>query len=258
MLISFKLLMLNAVIFILLPILLPQGFQVRARTLRLPEPEGKRVYQSSRDKPYPAHISLLIAGDSAAAGVGASHQSYALSGRLLSGLSRNYEVSWRVCAKTGHKSADLIDNLTALDASNIDVAIISIGVNDVTGFTSMSQWRRNIELIIDKLLTHHQCRLIVFTALPPMHLFPALPQPLRWVLGQRARRLNELLVNRADKYSRVRVLSPSLIPSDNANHFIAEDGFHPSEAGYAHWGEAAVKLVTEEVDGLVGNSKHSG
>jgi lysophospholipase L1-like esterase len=311
-LISFKVLLLNILIIVTFPILLVQGLLVRKKTLKLPEPTGKRVgcCQCASNVPNKVHLkgdahsgvpvscqqmkaplALLIAGDSAAAGVGVSTQEQALSGWLINSLSENFCVNWELKAKTGVNSTDLLSMLqrakpnldptyyanstslstitsthsfdTPLPCRSFDVAVISIGVNDVTGFTSWRRWRSNVTQIIEILKARYQCRLVVFTALPPMHEFPALPQPLRWVLGQRAKYLNTALLKLVNKYHGVNVLTLTLNPigndqSDNTLKYMAEDGFHPQVAGYQLWSNAVVKLVNEELDELVGKNSNVG
>ena len=239
---------------LLLPLLIPQALWVRSRTLRLPEPEGKRSCVADTSDNAKKSISVLIAGDSAAAGVGVVNQSHALSGQCERCLSDCFHVSWHLFAKTGFKSAELLKQIEQLEISNIDVAVISIGVNDVTRFTSVASWRSHIQGITAHLLSHQRCKLIIYTALPPMHLFPALPQPLRWVLGKRALILNQVLCDEASKHPQVKMLFVPLNQNDSAHNYMALDGFHPGEAGYRLWAEAVAKLVNEELDGLVGNA----
>lgn len=242
-------------------------------------------------------LALLIVGDSAAAGVGVSTQKQALSGWLVESLSTNYCINWELKAKAGVNSTDLLSMLqrakpnseptvdskstppslltssqiltsthdfdTPLECRAFDVAVISIGVNDITGFTSLRKWRCNLKQIIEILKARFQCRFIVFTALPPMHEFPALPQPLRWVLGQKAKYLNAALLKLVNNYHGVNVLTLTLNPIDNSqsnntHNYMAEDGFHPQVAGYQLWSNAVVKLVNEELDELVGKNSHVG
>jgi lysophospholipase L1-like esterase len=311
-LISFKVLLLNILIIVSFPILLAQGLLVRKKTLKLPEPTGKRVgcCQCASNVPNKAQLkgdaqsgvsvscqkmkaplALLILGDSAAAGVGVSTQKQALSGWLTEGLSANYCINWELKAKTGVNSTGLLSMLqqakpspdptsdahspslsiitfthsfdTTLQCRPLDVAVISIGVNDVTGLTSLRRWRSNVTQIIEILKARYQCRFVVFTALPPMHEFPALPQPLRWVLGQRAKYLNTALLTLVNKYHGVNVLTITLNPIDNSPlnntlKYMAEDGFHPQVAGYQLWSNAIVKLVNEELDELVGKNSDVG
>lgn len=62
-----------------LPILWWQGRRVKRDTPRLPEAAGARVGVSGAGQP----LRVLILGDSAAAGVGVSHQDQALLGQIL-------------------------------------------------------------------------------------------------------------------------------------------------------------------------------
>ena len=70
-----------------------------------------------------------------------------------------------------------------------------------------------------------------------MSQFPALPQPLRSVLGLRAHVLDRAAMRVAAELKDVRhVPMPGRLVEDVARYFCS-DGFHPSPAGYAVWGE---------------------
>jgi hypothetical protein len=56
----------------------------------------------------------------------------------------------------------------------------------VTARRSLTQWQLQQGQFIDLLQTRFRARQIVLSGLPPMHRFPALPQPLRWYVGSRA------------------------------------------------------------------------
>ena len=87
---------------LLAPVIGWQGKQVRRTTLRLPEPPGERLRL-----PESRSLSVLVVGDSAAAGVGASDQSEALLGQLLSRLSGQVDVGFCLLANTGDTSVAL-------------------------------------------------------------------------------------------------------------------------------------------------------
>lgn len=219
------------------PVIAWQGKQVRRQTLRLPEAAGKREQLNDDD-----HFRVLIVGDSAAAGVGAEEQSDALLGQLVSRLSKNHPVGFRLSANTGDSSADLLRKLQIDKASArpFDLVVISIGVNDVTGFTSLARWGRLLRTIHAEIQQRFQPATILFTQVPPMHHFPALPQPLRWLLGWRARQLNSVLSETLDSEHILHVS----IPFDDA--YMAKDGFHPGPQGYAIWAEEVVRLLGDD------------
>jgi lysophospholipase L1-like esterase len=222
----------------LAPLLLLQGRRVRRRTPRLPEAAGARAGALGSGPP----LRLLIVGDSAAAGVGVATQDEALAGRLAVALAAERTLAWRLQARSGAAAADLVRELAQAPGEPCDVALVSVGVNDVTGGTGESAWRAAIEQLIALLRGRHGASLVLLTSLPPMHLFPALPQPLRWYLGRRARRLDGILAGVVARHADCILLRPQLPTQGGA---IAADGFHPGPQGYAQWARAAAAAIRE-------------
>lgn len=223
---------------LLAPLLLAQGLYTRKVTPKLPEPEGARCGVAGS-----GHLlKLLIVGDSAAAGVVARHQQNALSGRLVERLSEHHEVHWQLNATTGHKTRDAIQGLARLTPYPVDVALISLGVNDVTSTHRVRLWLDHMAELNQLLTERFDCRQVLYTSVPPMHLFPALPQPLRWYLGRKAQLFNRHLAESASTWPSSRILS---IPFPLTPEFIAQDGFHPSEAAYRIWADAAAREIVQ-------------
>ncbi|MEW2918820.1 SGNH/GDSL hydrolase family protein [Ruegeria sp. ANG10] len=219
----------------LLPVLAVQGLSVRRNAQLLSEPIGPRQGRDGRGP----RLRLLIAGDSSAAGVGAGTQAQALSGHLVSRLASHYTVEWRLEATTGHTTQDTIDRLRGL-SGQFDMAVTALGVNDVTrGVTCKRFVDRQTQLL--KLLTGPLgVRRLVVTGVPQMNRFPALPQPLAWVLGHQARRLDQGLRQVAARFPHAQHLTLDL-PDDPA--LVAPDGYHPSPKTYAIWADEAARLL---------------
>ena len=187
-------------------------------------------------------LRLLILGDSASAGVGASTQDEALSGKLVSKLAANYQVSWTLWARSGLDSQALLELLEHHSAEPFDVVLLSIGVNDVTSSLTVDQWLSRQLQLIDLLCGKFGVKQIVFSPLPPMHLFPALPQPLRWYLGTRATRFNQHLADLADRNNQCTMLATRLVPVAG---LMARDGFHPGPAMYSLWADDAAEVIAQ-------------
>lgn len=270
--------MLNGLLTLVLsPVLLPQGLWVRWTTPKLPEAAGDRVGVDGQGQP----IRLLVLGDSAAAGVGVNHQKESLIGQIVSCLSSHYEVHWQLHATTGHTTEDVIDRIKTLPEQTFDVVVTSVGVNDVTRRIHPDQWIEQQRVMLSLLKERFQARKICVTPVPPMHVFPALPQPLRWCLGRRAAALNARLeqllggiehCHSVDAISEISTedlpiyppINPSIHPPMHltaeisnrmplqvspqlVSQFMASDGFHPSAALYRLWGEAVSRRIIDEL-----------
>ena len=79
-----------------------------------------------------------------------------------------------------------------------------------------------------------------------MEKFTAMPQPLRWVIGERKNYLRNALVNYIDKQEGVELLEfPDVFnsPHENIEDWIASDGYHPGEKVYALWAQTFVDYL---------------
>lgn len=218
------------------PLLWLQGRHVRRTTPRLPEPPGERAGQAGCGPT----LRILIAGDSAAAGVGAASQQEALSGQLLRHLSPHFRVEWRLLATSGLDSPGLLRLLQATAAGPVDVVIVSIGVNDVTALTAPARWvfwQTQLAQLVDARFAP---QLLVHSAVPPMHAFTALPQPLRWFFGRWASEFNRQLALTLVGQARRILHTPFLLtPADG----LAADGFHPGPRAYEAWAQGLSQCI---------------
>lgn len=224
-------------------LLIIQGRWTRKSTVKLPEPNGARKGRSGKVLPTEGDtLKVLIIGDSSAAGVGVDHQDKALTGFLIASLANQFSVEWQLMAKTGFTCTELIKQLQQQPQpfTHIDHVIVAIGVNDVTNLTRRKQWQKNLVTLVDLLENQFHTHNIIFTAIPPMHLFTALPQPLRWILGTRAKQLNQLMAEIIQTKPTCHLLQPDIPFSE---HYLADDKFHPSQASYKLWAEQAAQLI---------------
>ncbi|MGH8385103.1 MAG: SGNH/GDSL hydrolase family protein [Pseudomonas sp.] len=218
------------------PVLLLQGLYTRRVTPKLPEAEGEREGVAGSGEV----LRLLILGDSAAAGVGALTQTDALSGQLVSRLARDHQVMWKLWARSGLDSQSLLELLEQKTAESFDVVLLSIGVNDVTSTLTVDQWIARQQQLLATLCGTFGVRQVVISPLPPMHLFPALPQPLRWYLGNRAKRFNAHLAKLAGSEDHCTLLTIRLAPVAGS---MARDGFHPGPLIYSAWADDAAIAI---------------
>ncbi|CAI8812963.1 hypothetical protein EMIT051CA3_20350 [Pseudomonas chlororaphis] len=160
----------------------------------------------------------------------------------MAGLAGDFQLSWQLRAQSGLDSRQLFQLLADGPAEPFDVALVSIGVNDVTSTIAATEWQARISRLIALLSDRFEARHIVFLPVPPMHLFPALPQPLRWYLGLRARRFNSLLAELLAGQEHCTLLATRFQP---AADLMAGDGFHPSPALYRILADDAAQVIRQ-------------
>ena len=219
-----------------MPVLLVQALWVQLTVLRLPEANGERSGRCGDGN----KLNLLIIGDSDAAGVGVDSQNDGLACQLAARLDIQHHVNWNFIANTGDTSVDIINELTALPAQPFDYVLVSVGVNDVTHLTRSNHWVTNLSTIVELLNAKFSAPKVLLASVPPMHLFTAIPNPLRWWLGLRAKRLNELMASVVKGNSHCSVLSFDL---PFKPEFLAKDGIHPSKLAYQAWANKAANAI---------------
>jgi lysophospholipase L1-like esterase len=219
---------------VLAPVLVAQAVRTRQRAPLLPEPAGPRQGRVGQGEHA---LRLLIAGDSSAAGVGVAHQDQALAGHLSRALHRltSRPVHWALHARSGLNTQQVFALLRTHAPQAADVAVVLTGVNDVIDLVSTRRAMQQRAELADWLLNEGRVAHVVFAPLPPVHRFPLLPEPLRRVMGDDARRHDDAMARWAAMRSDVSHIHIALDLDPAA---MAEDGFHPGEPVYRACGEA--------------------
>jgi len=233
--------LLKAATIALIPALVIQGNRVKKNTLKLPEPQGKRQGRTGIGK----KLSLLILGDSAAAGVGVEHQDDALLGAILHELKNDFEIDWKLQAKTGDTSSKVIHALDQIEVQHYDVIVTSVGVNDVTKLMPARVWIQKQEQLYSKIQQKFSPKLIIAAGVPPMNMFPALPNPLAWLFGQYAKQMNQQLENFVNQQVNMQWIEYDIEKYRAMNLQMAKDGFHPSKEVYTLWGQEVASKIRQ-------------
>ena len=223
------------------PLLIAQANRLRRTAVELPEPRGARAGTIGRGAPV---LRLLVAGDSSAAGVGARTQREALARPLAERLADRLggAVRWQLVAESGLTSEGLLQKLIRAQPHAADIAVIIIGVNDITKDAPLAFALRQRQHIVDWLHIHGGLRHILFPALPEMEIFPAMRRPLAWYAGQAARRNNRAQARWAAKQPNVsHVVMDGVARAD----LFCEDGFHPAPALYARVADRLTDHIVE-------------
>jgi lysophospholipase L1-like esterase len=238
----------NLLLAALSPILWLQSRHVRRNAPRLPEAAGPRQGAVGCAN----HLKILVIGDSGAAGVGVQHMNEGLCGQLVALIGQERSVSWAVIASNGLDSAGMIKLLEFEPTCCFDVVVLCLGANDATALCSPARWLSLQELLVEAIKLRFNPRVLVHSAVPPMHDCQALPQPLRWFMGRWAAEMNQRLAESINKAK----MGKNLSTCKRSIHWhpkitdavgMAVDGIHPSAAGYADWARTLSVHVEAEL-----------
>ena len=242
----------------LLPWLLAQGKRTRRVTPRMPEAAGERhglCMPAQSASPEAAPYTLLAIGESPVAGVGVDTQEQAITAQLAHKLAMQWQhpVRWTAFGKNGATVSDAIrDVAPQLPDEKMNVVLIAFGVNDSTAFRSSARYRQDLETLADQVRQRLRPDLLVIAGVPPLHLFPALPQPLRHVLGLKASTLSAAAQALASAMPQTIFVPVKSNARDRS--LMAVDGYHPSASGVILWAE---QLAVAIKDGLSGKIKRT-
>jgi lysophospholipase L1-like esterase len=229
----------------LAPMLLAQGRRMRRTALRLPEAAGQRTGLVLIEG-APSELKLLFVGDSTMAGVGVQHQASALAFQVASILANRMgrSVRWQLVAKSGVNTSQALEFVKGQTLLPADVLVTALGTNDVTSQTKPYQFVEDYQVLINTLSNRVGASFVVISGLPPLHLTPAAPQPLRWYLGRCAQTLDEGLRRWIAPQENITYVS--LQWASNPKE-MAADGYHPGETQYRVWAD----LVAESIANLL-------
>lgn len=230
----------------LLPFLIAQGRHTRRVTPRLPEAAGPTNGLAGGDYSGAA-LSLLTVGESPVAGVGVTTHEDAITGQLARALASRLRrpVSWRACGKNGVTAREGLEQvLPQVPAQPVDLALVAFGVNDTTAFRPVSRWCEDLHDVLSALDARCQPKLVLLSGVPPIAHFPALPQPLRWVMGLKARTLDMAACALAS--ARQRTVHVPLALDTRDVTMMAADGYHPSERGCTAWAGLLADVAAPE------------
>lgn len=206
-------------------------------------PEADGIYTTGCDTPEPwrpgkpVDVHLMIFGDSTAAGVGCVTAEEVPGVRIARGLAAATGARIRVSTKaiSGATSKGLAGQVDAMFVAGPppDAAVIFIGANDITKKHSITASARRLGAAVARLRLAGS--VVVVGTCPDLGTVAAIPQPLRTLVRNWSIRLAKaqfaVTATAGGQPVTMGDLGPEFLTAPD--DLFAEDGFHPSAAGYA-------------------------
>jgi len=196
-------------------------------------PDASGWYGHGRPGPT---LKIALLGDSSAAGYGVERVEDTPGARLASGVAEVVDRRVYLCslAFVGAQSRDLDKQISTALTMEPHVAVILVGVNDVTHTVRPSESVRLLEAAVRRL-REHEVEVVVGTC-PDLGTVEPIAPPLKQVARSWSRRLaaaQTIAVVEAGgrSLSLSSVLGPEFAASPT--EMFGPDRYHPSAAGYA-------------------------
>ncbi|MDB5181869.1 MAG: lysophospholipase L1-like esterase [Candidatus Saccharibacteria bacterium] len=195
-------------------------------------------------------LIYVILGDSTTVAQGGEYdKGYArVTARYLA--DQGHEVTFFNVGVSGARAKDVADKQTPQAAAvRPDVVLIAVGANDVTHLTNPSDVRTSLSKSIDALRTANKDVKIILTGSPDMGTVPRFPQPTRFLMGQRTRQINAMVVDLAKEKNVIFApIAEKTGPIFAAHHELyAQDNFHPNRGGYDTWTPVLTTALTQAI-----------
>jgi lysophospholipase L1-like esterase len=228
----------------LLPLVMAQAAATRRRVPRLPPaqpPHHGSVAGAGKS------IRLLAIGESTVSGVGLTRGDEtvaATTARALADLTGR-PVAWRAEGVSGATvSAAREQILGRIGSEPADLLIVAFGVNDATAYRSPRAFADDLVALVTGARDRVGNAAVVITGVAPLNCFPALPWPLRNILGWRSAALQAAADGLTERLPHLVVERISAVESD----LFACDGFHPNPRAHAIWGQEVAMLARPLID----------
>ncbi len=233
--------------------------------------QGQRILQSIPKVPQPTDVSghtgrgkppfqVLAIGESSIAAVGARSSHQGLVGHIAKYLAEHTrrQVVWAIYAESGltmkHITEGLVPQLGGY-ASEPDLILVGVGVNDVFKINHPTGFKRDLEALISSIRKIFPRKPMVFIHMPPLRSFPVWTGLLRFFMGGLGdlfdRQMKKIIEDHTEVYY---CDDPITIPKFRQklgypveDEIFFSDGVHPSELTYRLWGEEVGEFVLRSV-----------
>lgn len=192
-------------------------------------------------------LSLLLLGDSIAAGLGAERRKDTLGARIARSLAAEVRrpVALHTAAVVGSESSALPDQLDGLpEGYRADIAVIVVGGNDVTHRVPVSTSVAHLEDAVARLRA--QGTEVVVGTCPDLGALRPVPQPLRSLGSRMSRQLAVAQARAAVRAGAHAVFLAEVVGPFFITHpeeMFSLDRFHPSALGYKRTAKALLPSV---------------
>lgn len=230
-------------------VLAAQGLRT-ARATYLPEPAYG--VEATVGQGAGAALRLAVLGDSTVAGIGTPGPQATLPVLLAERVAARLRrpVTVRGLGVSGARTADVAgQQAAALARRPAEAVCVVVGSNDATHALPPWRMRAATRRMLGRVRAAAPGAPVVLGGIPEFHTVPAVPWPLRRVLGTEADLLRAAqraaAADAGVRFVDIRALASPRFLADPAS--MSADDFHPSDVGYGYWADALAPALAAAV-----------
>lgn len=178
--------------------------------------------------------TMLILGDSTAAGVGTVKSFFSTPGFLFDHLNVTYAENYAV---NGAQAKDIEDQVKQAKKETYDIILLQVGANDIVRFHDADTVAETLEPVLE--LLKKKSDLVIFISAGNMGSPPAIPFFLKKKYTSLSLEYHKAFETVSEKVGIMYVNTyqdPSVDPFVlNPKEYFSKDGFHPTTRGYHVW-----------------------
>ncbi len=198
-------------------------------------------------KKHQKRFVYVAIGDSSVEGVGASHHTKSYPSIIFEKIKSTYPAAeYHNLGKSGDRIKNVLEaQLPQALALKPNLVTVSIGVNDIRGRVKLSEFEKDLTYLINTLQTETDAKIII-NNIPDFSALPTLPIYIRMASKILIHRFNKSIEKISNNFNLtlVDIFKVSRHFCKQWKSFISNDGFHPSDAGYALWAESIIANLT--------------
>lgn len=195
-------------------------------------------------------LRVAVLGDSSCTGPGLSDPREIWVARIGQRLGRQFHVTIDSVAIGGSRAHDVLrDQVPAIIPSKPDLALVSVGSNDMLYGVPRRVFERNLDEIVSELLP--VCGTVVLSGVGDLGTIPRLPFFLTRLMRYRAAQAEAAHIRVAARYPRTfKVPIRRTTEAFRDPQVFSADLLHANGRGHALWAEAAIPTIEEALAGL--------
>jgi len=202
---------------------------------RLPRPEEPHDLEAA------AHHSdrVLLVGNGAAVGYGVLNHDLSLAGNLgrLLTTETGRATYVTVVSDGDMTAAGALDALRSADLEPYDAIVVTVGINEALRLSSGARWQRQIEHLVDFVLSPAVPKLhLFFVGIPPLDSLTAVPRWVGMIADRHSRELNARLAGVCDRHEGVVFVPFHPRPAPDVSR-------HRSTETYREWAQEIVDPI---------------